>query len=202
MAALTVEMLAAQPRWEYARLAALPGRCRGDAMSAWGDNLAKRYGSDAVTRVRARLAPPLDQVPPVLTKADWVPMHAQVVVTNAIVDEYLDGDLAALFPLLIEDMRANLSRFHRMLARSLGVGRTIKIMPKIFRKVYERGTADVAVDGRRARMSFADNALFSNPTWRVLQLYAVRTLFELTDTTGTVVGEDTGTDSFAALVSW
>ncbi len=89
-----------------------------------------------------------------------------------------------------------------MLARSLGVGRTIKIMPKVFRKVYERGTADVAVDGRSARMSFADNALFSNPTWRVLQLYAVRTLFDLTDTAGTVVGEDTGLDSFAALVSW
>ncbi len=202
MAALTVDMLAAQPRWESARLAALPGRCRGDVMSAWGDNLAKRFGPDAVTRVRARLEPPLDQVRAVLAKTDWVPMHTQVVVTNAIVDEFLGGDLAALFPLLLEDMRANLSRFHRMLARSLGVGRTIKIMPKIFRKVYERGTADVAVDGRRARMSFTDNALFSNPTWRVLQLYAVRTLFDLTDTAGTVVGEDTGTDSFAALVSW
>lgn len=202
MAALTVEMLAAQPRWEYTRLAALPGRCRGDVMGAWGENLAKRFGHDAVTRVRARLVPPLDQIGTVLTKTDWVPMHAQVVVTSAIVDEFLGGDLAALFPLLIEDMRANLSRFHRMLARSLGVGRTIKIMPKVFRKVYERGTAEVTVDGRRARLSVADNELFSNPTWRVLQLYAVRTLFDLTDTAGAVVGEDTGTDRFAALVTW
>ena len=202
MAALTVEMLAAQPRWDSARLLALPGQCRGDVMGAWGDNLGKRFGGDAVTRVRARLAPPLDQVRAVLTKADWVPMPTQVVVTNAIVDEFLGGDLAALFPLLIEDMRTNLSRFHRMLARSLGVGRTIKIMPKVFRKVYERGTADVEVEGRRARMSFAENALFSNPTWRVLQLYAVRTLFDLTDTAGAVVGEDTGSNSFATLVSW
>ncbi len=202
MAALTVEVLAAQPRWDSARLAELPGRCRGDVMGAWGDNLVKRFGADAVTRVRARLAPPLDHVRAVLTKTDWVPMHTQVVVTNAIVDEFLGGDLAALFPLLIEDMRTNLSRFHRVLARSLGVGRTIKIMPKPFRKVYERGTAEVEVDGRRARLRFADNALFSNPTWRVLQLYAVRTLFDLTETAGTVVGEDTGLDRFAALVSW
>lgn len=202
MPALTVETLAAQPRWDHARLAALPGRCRGDLLGAWGDNLVERFGRDAVTRVRTRLVPPVDQVAPVLTKTDWVPMHAQVELTNAIVDEFLGGDLAALFPLLIEDMRANLSRFHRMLARSLGVGRTIKIVPKPFRKVYERGTADVSVDGRHARLSFAGNALFSNPTWRVLQLYAVRTLFDLTDTAGTVVGEDTGSDSFAALVSW
>ena len=202
MAALTVETLAAQPRWDSARLTGLPGRLRGDVMGAWGENLVKRFGADAVTRVRARLSPPLDHVRAVLTKTDWVPMHTQVEVTNAIVDEFLGGDLAALFPLLIEDMRTNLSRFHRMLARSLGVGRTIKILPKPFRKVYERGSADVEVDGRRARLSFADNALFSNPTWRVLQLYAVRTLFELTDTAGTVVGEDTGLDRFAALVSW
>lgn len=202
MPALTVEMLAAQPRWEPARLAALPGRCRGDLLGPWGQNLARRFGSDAVTRVRARLAPPLDQVGAVLTSEDWVPVHAQVAVTDAIVEEFLGGDLASLYPLLIEDTRSSLSRVHRLLARSLGVSRALKIVPKPFRKVYERGTAEVAVDGRRGRLSFGDNALFANPTWRVLQLFAVRTLFDLTGNTGIAVGEDSGSDSFGVVVTW
>lgn len=202
MSALTVELLAAEPRWERDRLAALPGRCRGDLLGPWGNNLAKRFGPDAVTRVRARLPAPLAQVGAALSSDDWVPIHAQVVVTEAIVDEFLGGDLVALYPLLIEDTRASLSRVHRLLARSLGVGRALKIVPKPFRKVYERGTAEVEIDARRGRLSFGDNALFANPTWRVLQLYAVRTLFDLTGNTGSAAGEDTGADSFAVLVTW
>jgi hypothetical protein len=202
MGALTVEMLAAEPRWERARLAALPGRCRGDLLGPWGQNLAKRFGADAVTRVRARLPAPLAQVGAVLSSDDWVPVYTQVAVTEAIVDEFLGGDFVALYPLLIEDTRASLNRVYRLLARSLGVGRAIKIVPKPFRKVYERGTAEVAVDGRTARLSFGGNALFANPTWRVLQLYAVRTLFDLTGNTGSSAGENTGLDSFAVLVTW
>ena len=137
-----------------------------------------------------------------LTADDWVPVHAQVAVTEAIVDELLGGDLVALYPLLIEDTRASLSRVHRLLARSIGVGRAIKIVPKPFRKVYEHGTAEVTVEGKRARLTFSENALFANGTWRVLQLFAVRTLFDLTDNTGIAVGEDTGVDSFAVLVTW
>jgi len=202
MAGWTVEKLAAEPRWEAAKLVALPGRCRGDLLGPWGTNLTRRFGADAVARVHARLSPSIAPVAPVLTSDDWVPMHAQVCVTEAIVDEFLGGDLVALYPLLIEDTRASLSRVLRLLARSMGVARAIKIVPKPFRKIYERGTADVVVEGKRARLSFTGNALFANPTWRVLQLYAVRTLFDLTDNTGAAVGEDAGADAFAIIVTW
>jgi len=202
MAGWTVEKLAAEPRWEVTRLTAVPGRCRGDLLGPWGTNLTRRFGADAVPRIRARLVPPIAPVPSVLTSDDWVPMHAQVCVTEAIVDEFLAGDLVALYPLLIEDTRASLSRVHRLLARSLGVSRAMKIVPKPFRKIYECGTADVTVEGKRARLIFKGNALFENPTWRALQLYAVRTLFELTGNTGAAVGEDAGTDAFAIIVTW
>jgi hypothetical protein len=202
MAAWTVETLAAEPRWNAGRLAAVPGTCRGDLLGPWATNLAKRFGPDSVARVRARLAPPLDRIGAVLTSTDRVPMHAQVAVTEAIVDEVLDGDLVALYPLLIEDTRASLSRVHRLLARSLGVSRALKIVPMPFRKIYDLGTADVAIDGRRGLLKFGGNALFANPTWRVLQLYAVRTLFELTGNKGSAAGEDAAPDGFTVVVTW
>ncbi|MBA3452060.1 MAG: hypothetical protein H0T42_03055 [Deltaproteobacteria bacterium] len=202
MTSWTVEMLAAQPRWDPARLAAVPGRCRGDLLGPWGDNLTKRFGAAALPRVRARLVPPLDQMRAVQTSTDWVPEYAQVAVTEAIVDEFLGGDLAALGPLFVEDARTNVSRMHRLLARSIGASRAIRIVPKPFRKLYERGSAEATVDGRRGRLSFSGSVLFANPTWRVLQLFSVRALLELTGSTGTAVGDDTGADSFAAIVSW
>ena len=48
-----------------------------------------------------------------LTAKDTLPVHAQFVLTEAIVDELLAGDLRALLPLIIEDTRAGLGRIQR-----------------------------------------------------------------------------------------
>ena len=200
--ALTDETLATAPRWEAARLAALPGRCRGDLLGPWGRNLTARFGADAVARVQRRLAPPLDQVAPVLTAKSWVPAHAQVALTEAIVDELLGGDLRALYPLLVADTRASLGRVQLLLVRSVGAARAFRQGPRAFRNTHDHGTADVELDGRRARLTFRGHPLFGHPTWRLLQLFATRTLLELAGTPGSAAGEDTGADSFAAVATW
>jgi hypothetical protein len=69
------------------------------------------------------------------------------------------------------------------------------------RDIYERGTAEARVEKRRARVELRGTPLFANPTWRLLQLFATRTLLELAGTPGTVTGEDLG-DGFATIAAW
>jgi hypothetical protein len=180
----------------------MSGRCRGDLMGRWGENVVRRFGPNALARVRARLEPPLDQLSSVLTARDWIPIYAQVVVTEAIVDELLDGDLARLYPLLVEDTRAGLGRLDLALIRGMGPVRAFKLGPRSFRKVHDRGNVEVEVSGRRARLQFADCPLFGHPTWRILQLYAQRVLLELCGTPGSADGEGTSDDGFTVIATW
>jgi hypothetical protein len=122
----------------------------GDLLGRWGDNVVRRFGPAALIKVRARLTPPLDQLAAVLTSRDWVPVHAQVAVTEAIVDELLGGDLGALYPLLVEDTRAGLGRLELAVVRGMGPARALKLGPRSFKKVDERGECEVAsTDGGR-----------------------------------------------------
>jgi hypothetical protein len=197
------DALASQPRWDAARLREVPGRCRGDLLGPWGTNLNRRFGPDAVTRVRRRLAPPLDRVEPDLGSKDWVPAYAQIALTEAIVDEFLGGELRALFPLLVEDTRASVGRVHLTLLRTLGAARAFALAPRSMRKVHERGTVDVTVTGRRARLVFSGHPLFAHPSWRLLQLYAQRIVLDLAGTPGEAVGEEPGApDGFTVVATW
>ncbi len=199
---LTIDTLAAEARWDRGQIAALPGRCRGDALGGWGENLVRRFGPDALTRVRTRVGAPYSALSAVLTSKDWVPVGAQLVLTEAIVDEYLGGDLRALYPLLVEDTRAGLGRVQLMLIRTLGAGRVLARAASGIRDIYERGTADAHVERRRVRVEMRGTPLFANPTWRLLQLFATRMLLELAGTPGSVIGEDLGRDGFATLATW
>jgi hypothetical protein len=200
--ALTIEMLAAEPRWDLNRAQALPGRSRGDLLGPWGDNLRTRFGSTALAQLRRRLPAPLDTLPPVLTAKDWVPVFAQLIVTEAIVDEWLGGDLRALYPLLVEDTRRGIGRVQHMLVRGLGPARALRLGPRAFKAAHERGTNTVEIDGRSARISFAGSPLFEHPTWRVLQLFATQMLLELCDRPGSAEGAQSGPDSFVAIARW
>ena len=199
---LTVETLGGQARWPGDRLASVPGRCRGDALGPWGHNLCRRFGPDAVDRIRRRLGPPLDQLGAVLSARDWVPAHAQVAVTEAIVDEYLDGDMLALYPLLVDDTRSSLGRAQLLLLRTLGPERSLRLVPRTFRNVYEDASAEIDVRPGRARMTLCGNPLFEHPTWRRLQLFGLRALLELVDRRGEVVGEGEVADGFTAIATW
>ncbi len=200
--ALTIEMLAAEPRWDARRLHSLPGRSRGDLLGAWGNNVVARFGDDALARVRRRLAPPLDEIPSALTTRDWLPVYAQLALTEAIVDELLGGDMRALYPLLVEDTRAGMGRVHLALLRGLGAERALRLASRQFRKVHERGRVEVEINGRCARLTFRGTPLFANPTWRLLQVFATCTMLELVGTPGVVEGEHAGDDGFVTDARW
>ncbi len=198
---VTDETLATMPRWDPARTSALPGKSRGDLLGPWGDSLVRRFGPDALTRVRRRIPRPLDQIAPVLGPRDWLPVHAQLVVTEAIADELFAGDLRALRVPILEDTRAGLGRVQLLAVKAIGPGRALKLAQRDFPKVHERGTVEIEVATGRARLEFAGTPLFTHPTWRLLQLYAMRTLLELAGRPGTAIGEDRP-DGFVAIATW
>jgi hypothetical protein len=179
----------------------LPGRVRGDLLGPWGTNVTKRFGAEGLARVRRRLAPPLDQLPAVLTAKDWVPIVAQLRVTEAIVDEHLAGDWLALLPLLVEDTRAGINRVQLALLRSMGPGNAFRLTSRTFEKVYEAGSATAAVERKHARLAFTGNAVFAQPRWRLMQLFAMRTMMELAGVQGSATGED-APDGFIAIARW
>ena len=193
---LTIERLAAAPAQDFAGLS---GRCRGDLLGPWGTNVTRRFGAPGLARVRARLGP-LADLAPVLTAKDWVPIHAQLAVTEAIVDELLGGDWLALGPLLVEDTRAGLGRIQLTLLRAMGAGNAFKLTSRAVAQVYETGSATADVHGTHARLAFTGNAVFAHPRWRLMQLYAMRTLLSLLGATGAVTGEDAV--GFVAVADW
>jgi hypothetical protein len=195
---LTIEALAARARWSDDQTRHLVGRVRGDTLGAWGENLTKRFGPDALDRIRRRVP---DEIAPVLGEQDRVPVFAQLLLTEAIVDEFLAGDLLALYPLLAADTRAGLGRVQLALLRTLGAGGAFRLAPRSFRKVHERGEHDVEIGKRTARFTFAGNPLFAHPTWRVLQVFATRVVLELANTPGTIESEDAD-DGFIAVARW
>ncbi len=200
----TVGRLAIEPRWDPARVRKISGRCRGDLLGRWGENVVRRFGPAALARVRARLLPPIDQVAPVLGERDWVAAYAQLEVTEAIVDELLGGDWAALYPMLVEDTRAGLGWAARAALRAMGPARALELAPKSWSKVQERGTVEVSVEGRarRARLRFAGAEQFEHPSWRILQLMAQRVMMELAGNPGEASGEDGGRETFVVHASW
>lgn len=198
----TIEALAAEPRWELARVQALPGRSRGDLLGSWGSNVMKRFGSTALQRVLRRLPSPLDELPAVLGAKDWLPVYTQLLVTEAIVDEFLDGDMRALYPLLVEDTRAGVGSVQLVVLKTMGPARALKLAPRTFRTVHERGAVEVNVISRSARLTFSGTPLFTHPTWRLLQLYATNTMIELTGRRGSTIGETGSADGFVAVANW
>jgi hypothetical protein len=200
--ALTIDELAAVPRWPLEHTLALAGRVRGDTLGAWGDNLRKRFGQSALEKVRARLPAEHAQIAPVLGDRDRVPVHAQLSITEAIVDEFLEGNILALLPLIVADTRAGVGAVRHAAMRLAGPRTLIGLGPKAFRDVHEKGEHDVDVSSGRAEMRFRGNRLFGHPTWRVLQVFATRVLFDLVNKRGDVVGVDAGDDAFTAIATW
>ncbi|HEY4181958.1 MAG TPA: hypothetical protein VGM90_34175 [Kofleriaceae bacterium] len=142
-----------------------------------------------------------------LTDREWVPVHAQLLITEAIADEAFGGDLRAIYPALLEDTKKGLGRFKLAALRALGVARAFKIVPKVFNKVHDKGSvalesSEATKDWSGIRLRFTGSPLFTNPTWRVLQLFATKVVLDLADEQSQVVGHDDGQYGFLVDAGW
>lgn len=199
----TLERLAATPPWPLARELALPGRCRGALLRDWAAHVRRRAGDEAVVRLRAATGIDAARLPDAPKATDWYPIAYQVALTRAIVDHALGGDVLALEPLLADDTARAGDKLIALALRTLGPKRLLKRTAKAHGWLYDVGHADAAVDDGRARLDFVGAAHFANPTWRVLQLFALRGMLggfgrEIVSLCADVAGDD----RFAVEVRW
>jgi hypothetical protein len=198
-----IETLAAEPPWEAARALALPGHCRGALLRDWAAHVSRRAGPGAVERLRAHLGLGPDLLPDHPPAERWYPVGYQLALTRAIIDLALGGDALALEPLLAEDTARARDKVLLFALRTLGPRRVLRGTSKVHAHLYDVGRAEADVADSSARLSFRGAAMFADPTWRILQLFAVRGMLrgfrrDLVE----LVADPEGEDRFTLQVAW
>lgn len=171
--------LARAEAWPLERILALPGRCRGGVLDAWGEHVRRRFGEGEADALRAALGIGACELPDAPDKEGWYPVGWQLGLTRLIVDRHLGGDVLKLERLIHEDARRKHGRVAERVARLvLSPRRLLGAAHKVFPQVYDHGRAEADVDKRRAVLRWSGAAFMGEPLWRVLQVFAVRGIFE------------------------
>lgn len=174
---LTIEELAAEPRWPLERTMALPGQIRGNALRAWGTHVARHWGPRAPDAVRERLGLDATTLPDVPTKRDWLPIWVQIRLAEVIVDTWCGGDILSFERLFAETSGAG-DKVMRWAAAQLGPTAVLRRSAAYHTSVCTVGSLDASADTRSARLDFRGADVFGHPTWRILQAMGMRTMFD------------------------
>lgn len=189
--------------WSDERLRALPGRCRGAAVGNWADACRRRWGQPAVDGLREALGADgqlLADEPP---KTAWLPIHLWLRLTDAIVARHLNGDLSLLEPLVVEDARLAAGLTAKLVARQLGPARILGASGRVHGWLYDVGEAVAEVQESSATLRWTGAEVFEQPTWRALQVFALRGAIETAGGDGVEVGPLPGPDEgFAVSARW
>ena len=172
--------LARRPPWSAARVAALPGRCRGSVLARWAGLVRRHFGDSAVRRVRAEVGPLAAELPDDPPDEDWFPVGVQIRLADVFVREFLGGDPRLLQPLLAEDVTSQVGRAAGLFLRTVGPGPILGRARHIHPSLYDVGRAEADVGHGRAVIDCTGAELFANPTWQILQLMAHAGFVELT----------------------
>jgi hypothetical protein len=178
--AVGIADLARRPPWSAARVAALPGRCRGSVLSRWAGLVRRHVGDFAVQRVRAGLGALAIDLPDDPPDEDWFPVAVQIRLTDVFVAEFLGGDARLLQPLLAEDVSSQVGRAAGLFLRTVGPGPILARAHHIHPSLYDIGRAHADVGNGHAVIECTGAELFANPTWQLLQLMAHAGFVELT----------------------
>jgi len=170
----SLEELAHAPAWPTDRVAELEGRCRGVVMRDWGAHVRARWGEAGLAEVREAAALSPEDLPDAPAPRVWYPVAHQLVVTRAIADRHLGGDLLALEPLLVEAGRSARDRVVEWAMRRVGPGFVLKHAHRVHRDLYDRGEVTSDVRRGEATLRWEGAGIFAEPTWRVLQCFALR----------------------------
>jgi hypothetical protein len=175
-----IDALARRTPWSPARVAALPGRCRGSVLARWAGLVRRHVGEFAVRRVRAGLGELGDDLPDDPPDDEWFPVAVQIRLTDVFVGEFLRGDPRLLQPLLADDVKSHVGRAAGLFLRTVGPGPILARAHHIHGALYDIGRAHAEVDGNHAVVECTGAELFTNPTWQILQLMAHAGFVELT----------------------
>jgi len=202
-APLSLADVAAAPAWPLERVRALDGRCRGALLRDWADHLGRDFGAAAVERLRADLALPAGLLPDAPERRAWFPVPFQLMVTRYAGERLLDGDLLALEARLHDAGHRTRDRVVEWAIATVGPGVVFKNTERIHRWLYDRGRARTTVHRNNALFEFQGAEFFAEPTWRLLQCFAVRAAIRLLKRDlRSLEAFDRGPDAFAVAVTW
>ncbi len=175
----TDTLLAAGERWPRARTLDLSVRCRGAVMKDWGPRCNERWGPDAVARVLERAELSASEVPAAPADDRQIDASAQILVTEAIADIWLEGDMRRLRDVLVEDAIAAVGGAARMGLRALGPGAILRRSGDLYARLYDEGSCSAKVRRGHAELEFRGSSLFEHPTWQALQICSCEVLVQV-----------------------
>lgn len=200
---IAADQLLATPRWPKEQVLALPGRCRGSLVARWADGCRRRWGEEGVRAVREGLGPLSAALPDDPDPDSWIPVAAQILATDLVIDRLLGGDAAALEGLLHDDTVRARDKVVTWVVRTLGPATVFRGARRLHPHLYDAGAVEPEVSGSEATLRWTGSPLFGNPTFRVLQVLGNRILLrmmrrEVLD----LRGLDTGAAAFGLHLRW
>ena len=199
----TLDALARVPPWQIADTLALDGTMKAALLRDWGVHVMRRYGPDEADQLRSLLGVDRHQLPDSPEPDQRVPVGWQLALTRLIAQRHLGGDLLRLEPLLMEDAsRRPVSLAERIARKALSPRRLLGQSSRIHAAIFDRGQCLADVSKHEATLTWTGASMFAEPTWRVVQIFALRGMYDVLDHRPPSVSADEVHDGFRVHLTW
>lgn len=175
MSRLDLESMARATPWSQDEVLGLPGRMKAALLRDWGVHVNRRFGAGESERLRAVVGIERAALPDAPDPEARVPVGWQLALTRAIAERHLGGDLLRLEALLIEDARRRpVSLVERVARLAVSPKRILSHAEKIHGNLFDVGACSADLGKSGGTLTWTGARLFMEPTWRVLQCFAIR----------------------------
>lgn len=204
MMASVEEMAQQLEPWSAERVRQLDGTLRGSLLRNWGGHVVRREGLAGVDAVRTATGVTNAMLPDAPDLKAWYPLWYQIALTDEIVARFLGGDYLALEALLLEDGQRARDKAVRWIIARVGPATVFRKAAAGHAELMTVGTVSSTVEKKRAHLVWRGAEVFENPTWRLLQMMAVRLMMGVMNKT-VVEQQATGlldSNGFSMDVRW
>lgn len=175
MSRLDLESMAKAAPWSQDEVLGLPGRMKAALLRDWGVHVNRRFGAGESERLQAVVGIERSALPDAPDPEARVPVGWQLALTRAIAERHLGGDLLKLEAMLIEDARRRpVSLVERVARLAVSPRRILSHAEKIHGNLFDVGACKAELGKSGGTLTWTGARLFSEPTWRVLQCFAIR----------------------------
>ena len=171
-----ISELAALPAWDPETTMALGGRVRGSLLKDWGVHIERRYGRGAPEALVEALGFDLAIRP---AQGAWYPVWVQLRLTELIIERHLDGDAAALVPMIWEDATRSAGPIATAALRLAGPVRILRRAPGSFSGLYDQVQAETETEDDRIAVRYTGPDHVDQPTWQLLQATSLTGLVQM-----------------------
>jgi hypothetical protein len=195
--------LARAQAWSRDEVLALPGRMKAALLRDWGVHVNRRFGAGESERLLSAVGIERAALPDAPDPEARVPVGWQLALTRAIADRHLGGDLLRLEALLIEDARRRpVSLVERVARLAVSPRRVLSHAEKIHGNLFDVGACRAELGKSGGTLTWTGARLFAEPTWRVLQCFAIRGMCAvLNERPPTLAGESID-EGFRLHLAW